>query len=100
LIALSAVKSTREPFTVGALVALGRDADALAVAESTFVGSRLPETFILFQPALARARASRAFAELAGRLGLVDYWRQTGQHPDFCAVPDAPAICATLKRGG
>jgi len=96
LIALSAAKDTREQFVVAALAALGRDADALAVAEATFAGDRIPATAILFQPALARARRLPAFAELSRRLGLTDYWRQTGQLSDFCAAGEAPAFCAKL----
>ena len=100
LIVLSAAEDTREQFAVAALAALDRNADALAAAESSFAGNRLASTAILFQPALARARALPAFAELAGRLGLVDYWRQTGHLPDFCTAGDAPALCAALKRRG
>jgi DNA-binding winged helix-turn-helix (wHTH) protein/tetratricopeptide (TPR) repeat protein len=96
LVALSAAKDTREPFAVAALAALGRDVDALAVAEATFAGNRNPATAILFQPALGRARALPVFAALADRLGLMAYWRLPGNRPDFCSAADAPTLCATL----
>jgi len=30
---------------------------------------------------------------LAARIGLADYWRATGQWPDFCAEPGLPYDC-------
>ena len=99
LMRLSAAKDTRQEFAVAALAALGRDGDAFKVAELLLAGNRVPPTAILFQPALARARALPAFADLVGRLGLTDYWRKTGQFPDFCTVGEAPTLCAMLKAG-
>lgn len=98
LVALNASESTRTGIAFELLAALGRDADALNVAETLIYGPQVPSTKILFHPALARARALPAFADLAGRLGLVAYWRQAGHTPDFCAVGEAPALCAALKR--
>ncbi len=100
LVAQNANMATRNGGAFQLLAALGRDADALKVAETFIYGPQVPSTKILFEPALARARALPAFAELANRLGLIAYWRQTGEHPDFCAAPDAPSLCATMKRRG
>ena len=99
LMRLSAAKATRQEFAVAALAALGRNGDAFTVAELLLAGNRVPPTAILFQPALARARALPAFADLVGRLGLTNYWGKTGQLPDFCAVGEAPTLCAMLKAG-
>lgn len=50
-------------------------------------------TEILFRPALRGFRADPRFMLLAERLGLSDYWRQSGQWPDFCADPQLPYDC-------
>ena len=98
---LKALRTTRDirwEFVVEMLAALGRDDDALGVAESSIYGPQVPSTKVLFQPALARARALPAFAALVTRLGLVDYWRKSGQLPDFCLAADAPRLCVGLRR--
>ena len=41
-------------------------------------------TAILFRPDFAAVRADPRFMQVAARLGLVRYWRQTGFWPDFC----------------
>jgi len=38
----------------------------------------------LFRPDFAGIRADPRFMQVAARLGLVRYWRQTGYWPDFC----------------
>ena len=98
LVSLSATRETRSGMAVEMLAALGRDEDALKVAESFIDGPRVPSTKVLFQPSLARARALPAFAALVTRLGLVDYWRKSGHPPDFCLAADAPRLCAGLRR--
>lgn len=98
LVALNANEATRTGLALDLLAALGRDADALKVAEQLIYGPQVPSTKILFNPALARARALPAFAELAERLGLVDYWRRPGNLPDFCTAAAAPPLCKTLAR--
>jgi len=40
-------------------------------------------------------RAHPSFAELADRLGLLDYWRKKGP-PDFCKTENAP-VCAMIE---
>ena len=42
------------------------------------------DTYILFRPWMADIRKDPRFMGLAARLGLVGYWRQSGQWPDFC----------------
>ncbi len=39
----------------------------------------------LFRPDFAGVRADSRFMQIAARLGLVRYWRETGYWPDFCA---------------
>jgi hypothetical protein len=38
----------------------------------------------LFRPDFAAVRADPRFIQIAARLGLVRYWRQSGYWPDFC----------------
>ena len=43
------------------------------------------ERDVLFRPDFAGVRADPRFMQVAARLGLVRYWRQSGYWPDFCA---------------
>ena len=82
---------------VSALALAGRDADAVAAAGRMI--DKLPLNItVLYEPPFARARKLPAFAALVTRLGLVDYWRQSGHPPDFCLAADAPRLCAGLRR--
>jgi DNA-binding winged helix-turn-helix (wHTH) protein/TolB-like protein/tetratricopeptide (TPR) repeat protein len=47
----------------------------------------------LYKPGAAAMRRDPRFMVLAARLGLVDYWRSTGNWPDFCAEPGLPYNC-------
>lgn len=40
---------------------------------------------VLFRPDFAAVRADPRFMQIASRLGLVRYWRQSGYWPDFCS---------------
>jgi tetratricopeptide (TPR) repeat protein len=57
---------------------------------------------ILFRPEFAPVRADPRFMEVAARLGLVRYWRQSGNWPDFCATEQLRYDCKTeaAKYGG
>ena len=47
----------------------------------------------LFLPPTAPLRSDPRFMQVAAKLGLVDYWRSTGQWPDFCSEPGLPYDC-------
>ena len=47
----------------------------------------------LFLPMTAAMRSDPRFMPLARKLGLVAYWRATGQWPDFCSEPGLPYDC-------
>lgn len=49
----------------------------------------------LFRPDFAGIRADRRFMQVAARLGLVRYWRQTGYWPDFCTSEKLSYDCKT-----
>ena len=48
---------------------------------------------VVFRPTLAKFRADPRFMILAARAGLADYWRSSGNWPDFCADPGLPYDC-------
>jgi DNA-binding winged helix-turn-helix (wHTH) protein len=50
-------------------------------------------TDVLFRPALNNFRHDPRFMRVAARLGLLDYWRSTGNWPDFCFDADLPYDC-------
>ena len=52
----------------------------------------------LFFVDMKRFRADPRFMPLAKRLGLVDYWRQSGRWPDFCLALDRPYDCEATAR--
>lgn len=49
----------------------------------------------LFRPSFAAVRADPRFMQVAARLGLVRYWRQTGYWPDFCRTEQLRYDCKT-----
>jgi tetratricopeptide (TPR) repeat protein len=48
---------------------------------------------ILFRPDFAHVRADPRFMQVAAELGLVHYWRMSGQWPDFCTDEKLPYDC-------
>jgi DNA-binding winged helix-turn-helix (wHTH) protein/TolB-like protein/Tfp pilus assembly protein PilF len=51
------------------------------------------DTWVLFAGPTAAMRRDPRFIQLAGKLGLVDYWRQSGRWPDFCSEAGWPYDC-------
>jgi hypothetical protein len=49
--------------------------------------------YILFRPGLSSTRQDPRFMAIAARIGLVRYWRSTGNWPDFCMQPGLPYDC-------
>jgi len=52
-------------------------------------------TGILFRPDFGKVRADPRFMQIAARLGLVRYWRETGYWPDFCTSEQLRYDCKT-----
>ena len=94
--ALAVDASTDGPLLVTALAALGAQQKALALAAARIEQGGPPALRVLFEPPLAPARQSPQFAQLAQRFGLVSYWRQSRNLPDFCKKASPPALCASL----
>ena len=60
------------------------------------------ESWILFTPVTRNMRQDPGFVGLASRMGLIEYWRETGKRPDFCTDPAtrsecSPQLLAALK---
>jgi tetratricopeptide (TPR) repeat protein len=53
------------------------------------------ETSILFRPEFAALRADPRFMGVAARAGLVRYWRDSGNWPDFCSSEKLKYDCKT-----
>ena len=50
---------------------------------------------VLFRPAFQNFQKDPRFMQLAARSGMIHYWRETGEWPDFCFNPDLPYDCKT-----
>lgn len=79
------------------LLALGLfgkvDAIYKVLADPKFESSVDPN--ILFRPEFAPVRADPRFMQVAAKLRLVRYWRDSGQWPDFCTRERLPYDCKT-----
>lgn len=53
------------------------------------------EPAIFFRPEFAAMRANPRFMSIAARAGLVRYWRQSGNWPDFCSSEQLRYDCKT-----
>lgn len=51
----------------------------------------------LFYPEMGAFRQDKRFMPLVEQLGLLRYWRETNQWPDFCAEPDLPYNCQAWR---
>ena len=79
------------------LAALGETKQAMEAANSAL--NRKPfESWILFAPVTLKLRQDPAFVDLATRMGLIDYWRETGKLPDFCSNPATRNECSPQLR--
>ena len=50
-------------------------------------------TEVLFRPALKNVHHDPRMMAVADRLGLLGFWRESNQWPDFCMHPDLPYDC-------
>ena len=84
------------------LAALGETRQAMEAANSARDHGGF-ESWILFAPVTRNLRQDPGFVGLAGRMGLIEYWRETGKRPDFCTDPAmrsecSPQLLAAMKR--
>lgn len=80
---------------IGMLAVLG-DTDAAYLRAAEYLKKDSPaDSSFLFWPDLASFRRDKRFWPFVARIGLVDYWRATGNWPDFCSKTVAPDDCKT-----
>jgi hypothetical protein len=78
------------------LLAFGREDEAFGMLMS--IPRERADQFLLqtlFRPTLNRLRERPRFLLIAQRYGLLDYWRKSGNWPDFCNEPGLPYDCKT-----
>lgn len=80
---------------VAALAQAGDIDGAYALADSAIASGGPLYTSVLFEPAAAPMRRDPRFFPLVRRLGISDFWRKTGEWPDFCKVPGGGIDCQT-----
>jgi DNA-binding winged helix-turn-helix (wHTH) protein/TolB-like protein/tetratricopeptide (TPR) repeat protein len=85
-------KITRET-EVMMLAGLGQTERAIAAANRALDRQQLDPRF-LFTPVMRDVRRSPGFVNLAARMGLIKYWRETGKRPDFCTGSTAASACS------
>ena len=78
------------------LAGLGETKKAIEVANSALDHQEL-QAWFLFTPVTRNLRQDPGFVPLASRMGLIEYWRETGKRPDFCSDqasrPNAVRTC-------
>ncbi len=94
---LAANPTTLSATSVYGLAYSDRPAAAVNAAGRLFDAKGRNTLRLLYTPAFAAARQTPEFAAFVTRIGLVDYWRKSGNLPDFCLSPGAPALCASLR---
>ena len=83
------------------MAGLGDPREAIKAANRALDRHEALEPWFLFAPISRSVRQDPGFVQLAARLGLIDYWRETGKWPDFCTHRTSecsPQLLAALKR--
>jgi DNA-binding winged helix-turn-helix (wHTH) protein/TolB-like protein len=81
------------------LAGLGRTRQAIATANSV-LGHQELQAWVVLAPVTRNLRQDPGFVPLAGRMGLLKYWRETGKLPDFCTDHESecsPRLLAAIK---
>lgn len=82
-------------FAIQALGEFNQVDDVFAWIARTPTGEVADSSYILFRPALASARRNPRFIAVARRVGLLKFWRESGEWPDFCNERGMPYDCKT-----
>lgn len=78
------------------IAALGQPKLAIEVANNALDHEQF-EAWFLFAPATRNMRQDPGFIGLADRMGLIEYWRETGKRPDYCVDPATRSDCSRLE---
>lgn len=97
-LAINASRETMSPFAINALALAGYTDETADALETAVSKGDMTNIIVAFEPPFAAVRKTAAFAALAAKMGLVDYWRMPGHRPDFCGEPDPAAFCSTLSK--
>jgi DNA-binding winged helix-turn-helix (wHTH) protein/TolB-like protein/tetratricopeptide (TPR) repeat protein len=81
------------------LAELGGAKQAIDTANLALDHQQKLEPRFLFTPAARNIRQDPGFVGLAGRMGLIKYWRDTGKRPDFCTGQASRDECSTQLLG-
>jgi hypothetical protein len=76
------------------LAGLGETKQAIDVANFALDHQELQPWF-LFTPVMGEVRQDPGFVDLASRMGLMRYWRETGKRPDFCTDRATQSECSS-----
>jgi DNA-binding winged helix-turn-helix (wHTH) protein/TolB-like protein len=76
------------------LADLGEPKQAIEAANLALDHQQRLDPRFLFTPVARNLRQDPSFVGLAGRMGLIKYWRETGKRPDFCNGAAARSECS------
>ena len=84
------------------IAGLGETKQAIEEANSALDRHQVLQAWFLFTPVTRNLRQDLGFVALASRMGLINYWRETGKLPDFCTDPArkyecSPQLLSALK---
>ena len=88
-------------FQIRIVAALGDAKGAFdSLAALALKNPRAAREAAAWDPVFQDVRRQPGFPALAKTLGLITYWQTTKVRPDFCALGNPPALCATLPNTG
>lgn len=90
---LSQSEFARFGWSIQALGDFHKTEEVFAWLDRTPPAEMAASSYMLFRPGLAEVRRDRRFMAVAKRIGLLGYWRKSGEWPDFCSAPDLPYDC-------
>jgi tetratricopeptide (TPR) repeat protein len=77
------------------IAGLGETKQAIEAANSALDHQELVQAWFLFTPVTRNLRQDPGFLHLASRMGLIEYWRETGKLPDFCTDQARRSECSS-----
>jgi DNA-binding winged helix-turn-helix (wHTH) protein/TolB-like protein len=84
----------RREIEIMMIAGLGKSELAVEEANSALDHNRALDAWFLFTPVTHNVRQDPGFVQLASRMGLIRYWRETGKWPDFCSDQARRSECS------